>query len=80
MSLRDQLLTTIESWNLEVPDGLQEDTPLIASGLFDSLALFNLTIWIEQQLGRPVDPTAFDLTREWATIGDVVRFVEDNRE
>jgi len=55
------------------------DTPLIASGLFDSLALFNLVVWIEQQVGAPIDPTAVDLAKEWDTVDDIVRFIERRR-
>ena len=58
---------------------LNADTPLIASGLFDSLALFNLMVWIEERVGAPIDPTAFDLSKEWDTVNDIVRFVERQR-
>ena len=42
------LIALIESWDLHMDGPLDANTPLIASGLFDSLALFNLLVWNEQ--------------------------------
>ena len=80
MSPQDELLALIESWNLKLDGDLNADTPLIASGLFDSLALFNLVFWIEQQVGSPIDPTALDLATEWDTVNDILRFIERQRD
>lgn len=79
MSLRDQLLELIRGWDLEIQGDLRDDTTLIASGMFDSQALFNLVLWVEEQIGCTIDPTSFDLIEEWNTIADVVRFVERRR-
>ena len=79
MNLRDQLLERIRSWNLEIEGPLRDDTALITSGIFDSQALFNLMLWIEEQIGRPIDPASLDLVGEWNTIGDVVGFIERMR-
>jgi acyl carrier protein len=77
MSLRDDLLATIAGWNLPLEPA--DDTPLIGSGLLDSLALFNLVLWVEEKTGSPVDPTQFDLPREWDTVAGIVAFVERRR-
>jgi acyl carrier protein len=78
MSIRDELIGAIQSWGVDLGD-IKDDTPLIGSGLFDSLALFNLVVWIEKKIGEPVEPTAFDLLAEWNTVADVVNFVENRR-
>jgi acyl carrier protein len=80
MSLRDELTALIEEWDVERGDHLQEDTSLIRSGLLDSMALFNLAMWIERQIGAPIDPSSFDLSREWDTMSDIVNFIEKRRQ
>ena len=79
MSLRQRLVETIKKSNLELNIDLKDDTSLIKSGLFDSLALFNLAAWIEQEIGRHVDLTTFDLPKEWDTIADIINFIEKHR-
>lgn len=75
----DQLVALIRSWNLELNRDLREDTPLITSGMFDSVALFNLVLWVEEQIGSTIDPTSVDLIEEWNTIADVMAFIERRR-
>ena len=72
-------MALIEGWHLELPVQLRDDTSLIRSGLFDSLALFNLALWIETQIGAPVNPAALDLSREWDTLADILRYIERER-
>ena len=79
MSTRDDLIVLVESWNLTLPDKWNGGTSLVRSGILDSLALYRLILWIEEQIGKPVDPTRFDLAEEFDTIGDIVHFVEKNR-
>jgi acyl carrier protein len=79
MSLRDELVALIEGWGLELPGVLEDDTSLVRSGLFDSLALFNLALWIEGKTGAPLDPSGFDLSREWDTISNIQAFIERRR-
>jgi len=62
-----------------MPPNWDGETSLVRSGILDSLALFRLILWIEEQVGKPVDPTTIDLASELDTIHDVVRFVERNR-
>jgi acyl carrier protein len=74
-SLRDDLLTFLIDQGIDLGDA--EDTePLIESGRLDSLALFNLVLWIEERTDAPIDPTAFDLAQEWASVRDIVAFVK----
>ena len=75
-ALREELVTLIRSWDLELGEALRDDTSLIKSGVFDSLALWNLLLWVEEQIGCPVDPTSFDLIEEWDTVADVISFLD----
>jgi len=74
--LREELVALVRSWDLDLGEELRDDTSLIKSGVFDSLALWNLLLWVEKQIGCPVDPTSFDLTEEWDTVADVISFLE----
>ncbi len=58
---------------------LADDTPLLASDLLDSLSLVHLAVWIESEIGSPLDVTAVDLRTEWNTMADIVRFIERRR-
>jgi len=55
------------------------DTPIFATGLFDSLALVQLVLWVEEAVGAPIDPSAFDMQEEWATVADLAGFIERGR-
>ena len=79
MSTRDELIALVQSWDLAIPPGWNGETSLVRSGVLDSLALYRLILWIEEQVGKPVDPTTIDLASELDTINDVVAFVESNR-
>jgi acyl carrier protein len=76
MSLRDRLRTLIDGWDLDLDGALRDDTSLIRSGLLDSVALFQLVLWLEEQIGATVNPAEHDLVEEWDTIDRIVRFVE----
>jgi acyl carrier protein len=79
MSVRDALIAAIQGWGVDLGE-IKDDTPLLRSGLFDSLALFNLVVWVEEQIDAPVDPTTFDLLKEWDTVADIVIFIENRRK
>jgi acyl carrier protein len=79
VSQREDLIALIEGSRVELPEPLCDDTSLIRSGLLDSLALFNLVLWIETQIGAPVNPAALDLSREWDTPADILRYIERER-
>ena len=76
ISLRDRVVAFIEWLDVKLDGQLTDDTSLIQSGLFDSMALVQLAEWIEREIGRPLDPTRFDLSREWDTIPSIVNFIE----
>lgn len=78
-SLRDELLKALAEWRVRGIASIDESSALITSGLLDSVALFNLSLWVEERIGRPLDPTGFDLANEWNTVASVVAFVERQR-
>ena len=60
--------------NLDLPlEVINGDTPLVTSGLFDSLALFHPVEWIEKEIGSSINPTSLDIRKEWNTVGDILR-------
>jgi len=75
MSLRDQLIEFLEEQGIELARDVPDETPLFAEGRLDSLALFNLVLWVEERTGEPLDPTRVDLVREWASVRDLLDFV-----
>lgn len=76
VSLRDDLLDFLAQQGVELAGDAADATPLFETGRLDSQALFNLILWAEERLGEPVDPTALDLTHDWATVSDIVRFID----
>jgi acyl carrier protein len=73
-ALRDRLLDFLAAG---LPDReLDDTTPLLTSGLLDSVALIDLMTWMQQEVGTAIDLDAIEnpLT-EWNTVGDIVNFV-----
>jgi len=75
-ALRDELRTLIHTWNPGITTDLGDRTSLIASGLIDSLALFNLILWIETKSGRTIDAASIDAAREWDSIAAILRYLD----
>jgi acyl carrier protein len=76
MSLRDRLVDLLEEGNPDPGFEWKDDTPLISSGLIDSLALFRLALWIEKETGSKLDLTTIAPLKEWDTIADILHFIE----
>lgn len=76
---REALIGFLESRDLALPREWNDDTRLIRSGILDSLALFELILWLEERLDQPVDPTRFELVEELDTVRDILRFLEQRR-
>lgn len=77
--LRERLVAAILRSDLDFDGELKDDTSLIKSGLLDSLGLFNVAVTIEREIGPELDLTSFDLSHEWDTITDMLRFVTEHR-
>lgn len=80
MSLHNRLVKFINELDLEVNCEFKDDTSLIKSGMLDSLGLFHLAEWIEREIEIPIDLTKFNLSEEWDTIPDIVKFIEKHRK
>jgi acyl carrier protein len=78
-SLRNKLVAALEGGGVELNGHLKDDTPLIKSGVLDSLGLFKLALFVESEIGREVDVTAFDIATEWNTITDILKFINKLR-
>jgi GNAT superfamily N-acetyltransferase/acyl carrier protein len=61
---------------VDLDESFDDDESLIDSGLLDSLALFQLVLWVEGKVGRPIDPSTVDLAREWDSIRLILRYVD----
>lgn len=77
--LSDQLASVILESISGFTGELTDTTSLIRSGLLDSLGLINTALFIEREIGHPVDLSAVDLELEWDTIADIQRFIENLR-
>ena len=77
-TLEQELLGRLEKW-LPAVGPIGRDTPLIQSGLLDSLALFNVAMWVEEQMGDPIDVTTVDLPTEWNTVAGIISFIQNRR-
>jgi acyl carrier protein len=80
MALRAELLDLLAEQGIDLSGDTDDSANLFETGRLDSLGLFNLVLWIEAQTGQPVDPTRLELTREWASVRDILAFVERRRD
>jgi acyl carrier protein len=76
MAMHDELITAFASWSPALANDVARDTPLLTSGRLDSMALFQLLLWIEARVGRVIDVTAIDMASQWNTVDMIVAFVE----
>jgi acyl carrier protein len=77
--LRDELIGLIAEWEPGLDGNVHGDTPLITSARLDSLQLVSLLTWIEEKVGRTIDPTVINLPDDWDTVDAIVAFVERAR-
>ena len=76
MSVRDRLNTFLRESHWKDLQSLNPDQSLIGSGLIDSLAFFNLVLWVEQEIGTHIDLTQVDVRSELDTLDKIVSFIE----
>lgn len=79
MARHDELMAALAGWSPTLTGDVARDTPLLTSGRLDSLALFQLLLWIEEKIGRPIDVTAIDMPAQWNTVDMIVAYVERER-
>ena len=75
MSLRDELVEFLVDQGIDLSGDVNDAASLLESGRLDSLALFNLVLWIEERTGTLLDPTALDIAREWGSVRDILASV-----
>ena len=71
-----RLIQYLESITPNSEVRLDQATRVFDTGLFDSLALVQLVVWVEGEIGRTVDPASVDFVREWATIGHIAAYID----
>jgi acyl carrier protein len=70
------VISFINGLECEIPDPLEPHSSLIQSGLLDSLALFDLSVWIEEQVGQPIDPGEIDIAELWDSPRAIAHFID----
>ena len=78
-SLRDELLRNLETWGVGLSGPIDADSQLISSGRLDSVALYSLSVWIEEQTGQVLDPTTVNIASEWDSAERVIALIERAR-
>lgn len=77
--LSGRLLAALREGGVEAAD-LDPDAPLVSSGRVDSLGLFQLILWIESEIGRPVDAPSLSLGQQLDSIRDILAWVRTQRD
>lgn len=77
--LRPRLMRFLLDTGRVTEPNLDASLPLITSGLIDSVTLFDLAMWIEEEVGRSVDLTRIALPGDWDTVNLIVTFIERER-
>lgn len=75
--LVDFIDAKIKDSGKSIPGNFNNNTPLITSGLLESLHLLELALLVEEEVGAPLDLTTLDFTKEWDTINNILNFVKN---
>jgi len=78
-SPHDELIAAFATWSPALAQDVARDTPLLSTGRLDSMAVFQLLLWIEAHAGHSIDVTAVDMPSQWNTVNDIIAFVERER-
>jgi acyl carrier protein len=78
-SAHDELIAAFATWSPSLAQDIARDTPLLTSGRLDSVAVFQLLLWIEERVGHSIDVTTIDMPSRWDTVNDIVAFVDGER-
>lgn len=73
--IRERLIAFLAELDVAVDTRTPDDAPLIDSGVLDSLGILKLALWVEQQVGRPLDPASLDLPGDWNTLERITTFI-----
>ena len=75
--LIDFIDTKIKDSGKSIPENYDDNTPLITSGLLESLQILELALLVEEEVGSPLKLTISDFTLEWDTINGILNYVKD---
>ena len=78
-SPHDELIAAFATWSPALMQDVARDTPLLTTGRLDSMAVFQLLLWIEERTGHSIDVTTIDMPAQWNTVNDIVAFIERER-
>jgi len=78
--IRGRVRSCIDALGVLLPADFDDDTELITSGLLNSLALFDLAGWIEDQCGGAVKAEEVDIPREWNSVALIAGFITQSRQ
>jgi acyl carrier protein len=79
-ALRQRLMRFLIDSGRVTQGDLDANSPLITSELIDSVTLFELALWIEEEIGRPLDLTQLALPSGWDTVDRIIAFVEQTQD
>ena len=79
MSDPGRVVAFVNGPECEVDGTVTEESSLIRSGLLDSLALFQLSVWIENEVGSPLDLDDIEIAEAWDTPADIARYIRAMR-
>ena len=75
--LADFIDAKIKDSGKSIPGEFNDNTPLITSGLLESLHLLELALLVEEEVRVPLDLTTLDFIKEWDTIDSILNFVKN---
>lgn len=78
--LLDFINSKIQTSGKTVNGELTDNTPLISSGLLESLHLLELAMLIEEEIGSSLDITNIDFASDWNTIDSILSYAANNRK
>src|SRR5512137_1252129 len=79
VSVSDRLNAFVQQTHSKKLREVRPDQSLIRSGLIDSLAFFQLVLWIERETGSHIDVSNVDVQNELDTLDQIVAFVEKRK-
>lgn len=77
--ITDFIVSKLNDSGKGVPDDFNGSTPLITSGLLESLYLLELAVFIEEETGSTLDLTTLDLATDWDTVDSILNFLNNNK-
>lgn len=77
--LSEFILGKLSDSGKPIPEDFNSSTPLITSGLLESLYLLELAVFIEAETNATLDMTTLDFATEWNTIDSIISFLDSNK-